>query len=225
MGKVKDLIGKRYGQLVVLERLAATDDYGSRLWRCVCDCGQERIKSTALLGTGRVNSCGCLVAKNNRARATHGKTHIPEYWVWAAMRQRCSNPTDRYYASYGGRGIKVCERWAEFENFLADMGRRPSSKHTIDRINNDGNYEPENCRWATQLEQAQNTTRTHWITHNGRTQSLSSWAKEVGLPYAALKIRLRKGWPLETALTHPLRITRRTNLKELSGRAGGLLIQ
>lgn len=214
MGKIKDLTGNRYGQLVVLECLGVRNDYGSHgsmLWSCVCDCGQESIKSTALLGTGRVNSCGCLVAKKNRARSTHGKTHIPEYWVWAAMRQRCSNSTDRYYANYGGRGIKVCDRWAKFENFLADMGRRPSSKHTIDRINNDGDYEPGNCRWATQLEQAQNTTRTHWITHDGRTQSLSAWAREVGLTQAALKIRLRKGWPLETALTLPLRITSRTN--------------
>lgn len=128
-----------------------------------------------------------------------------ENHTWQQMRRRCQNPTHPRYADYGGRGIGVCERWASFENFLADMGRRPSPTHTLDRINNDGNYEPSNCRWATKREQTLNSRHARMIEFNGRTQCMTDWAAEIGLKTTTLWQRLNLGWPVERALTEPKR--------------------
>ena len=114
------------------------------------------------------------------------------------MRTRCLNPNDRYYANYGGRGIQVCERWLHsFENFLQDMGKKPTINHTLDRIDPDGNYCPENCRWATQLEQANNRTNTRMVTHNGETKSLGDWSRELGVKYFTLYSRLKRHGSIE----------------------------
>lgn len=128
----------------------------------------------------------------------------PTYKIWAGMIQRCTNPSRPYYEHYGGRGITVCERWMNFENFLADMGARPAGL-TIDRIDNDGNYCPENCRWATPSEQVNNSRANKWITHNGITDTQTNWARRLGMAPESLKHRLKVGIPLDA----PLRPDRR----------------
>jgi hypothetical protein len=176
-----------------------------RLWLCRCDCGNEIGVITSYLTSGDTKSCGCLMPETTAARnLTHGLSHSPEYRVWNAMRDRCTNPNDKSFANYGGRGITVCERWRDsFEDFITDMGRRPSPKHTIERMNNDGPYASWNCRWALNTEQSRNRRGRHWITFNGRTLILAEWGRETGLGYDVVKVRLQRGWSIERALTEP----------------------
>lgn len=133
----------------------------------------------------------------------HGGYGTPEYLSWAGMIQRCTNPKNYGYRYWGGRGIAVCERWRKFQNFLADMGTKPSHRHSIDRINNNGNYEPGNCRWATMSEQRLNSTTTRWLTFRGVTQPMKDWAHAVGLSYKTLSDRLQRGWSVEKAISTP----------------------
>jgi hypothetical protein len=148
-----DLAGQRFGRLTVVS-------YGKNAregWFCRCDCGVEWFVPSGSLRNGSTRSCGCLKRDEMSQRLrTHGGAFMPEYKIWEAMRRRCSKPSDPSYKNYGARGISVCERWLDYGNFLADMGKRPTPKHTLDRTNNDGNYEPGNCHWATRSEQAKN---------------------------------------------------------------------
>lgn len=154
MPPVIDLTNKRFGRLVAKER---APNMGRRAaWLCLCDCGNTHTVSSNILQRGTTRSCRCLL---NEWRLTHGLTRRgkihPEYGVWKTMRQRCSNPNRNSYPNYGGRGIKVCERWSKFENFIADMGPRPAG-YTIERLNNNGNYEPTNCKWIPLSDQGKN---------------------------------------------------------------------
>ncbi len=151
-------IGSRYGKLVVTS--VEGYDGKARLVCARCDCGSSVTVRFESLRSGNTKSCGCRRLRGD-LRRTHGHSkHLPEYFIWKGMRQRCSNPRNQKFKDYGARGISVCERWDSFEAFLSDMGRRPSPGHSIDRKNNDGNYEPGNCRWATAKEQAANTRRS-----------------------------------------------------------------
>ena len=148
--------------------------------------------------------------KNVQVRAgatTHGLSKTREFRVWVAMRSRCMSPQDPAYPDYGGRGIKVCERWDEFEVFLSDMGYRPSDKHSIDRYpDNDGNYEPGNCRWATVRQQSRNRRTSTHITANGTTKTLVEWSEATGLKRSTIQRRIKKlGWPVDQALFTPVR--------------------
>lgn len=137
----------------------------------------------------------------------HGMVYSPEYQTWQGMKKRCYNPKTVKYPSYGGRGITVCEQWKDsFETFFQDMGSRPSAQHSIERINNDGNYEPKNCRWALAKEQSRNTRRNQEITFNGKTQCISAWAEDLQLHHSTVASRLKNGWSLEKALTSGRRV-------------------
>lgn len=141
--------------------------------------------------------------RKNYWAITHDKSKTPEYNIWRQMRQRCNNPTAYYYKWYGARGITVCERWdSSFETFLEDMGTKPTPKHTLDRVNNDEGYSPENCAWKTRKEQAQNRRPSKpFTTYNGKSQSLKDWAKELGVRPGLLYERRNRGWSIERVLT------------------------
>lgn len=139
-----------------------------------------------------------------RGNTKHGLCYEPEYNVWSKMKQRCTKPSESRYDRYGGRGISVCKEWMEsFEQFYKDMGPRPSHHHSIDRINNDGNYEPSNCRWADFKTQANNKSINRFLTHNGETRTMSQWASFIGISYNVLTARLDLGWSVDDALTKP----------------------
>lgn len=178
----------------------------------VCICGTQITARLAHVKSGLTRSCGCLIAKRNKERSTHGHAGrgniSPEYSVWAEMKKRCDNERHEYFADYGGRGIMVCDRWRDFTNFFADMGKRPEGL-TLDRIETNGNYELGNCRWATVLEQANNRRITPMVTYQGRTQSIANWARELGFAYWSLRKRLRTlGWSIERAFNTQMVIGR-----------------
>ena len=177
---------------------------------CSCDCGNEVTVRESALRSGNTKSCGCLhrevAAETCLSRVAHGLKGIPEYRTWGHIIQRCTNPNNKAWHHYGGRGIRVCDRWRNsIDAFLEDMGRRPGPEYSIDRIDNDGNYEPGNCRWATKKVQQRNKRDNRLITCRGRTQCLGAWAEEAGIRWHTLRERLRRGWTVERAITAPVR--------------------
>jgi len=168
--KAKDLTGQVFGSWTVLGR--AENKSGSVAWRVRCGCGTERVRTGVHLRSGRTQSCGC---KN-----MHGMSHTPTYLSWIAMISRCTNPNYREYPRYGGRGITFCERWSDFRNFYADMGERLDGC-TLGRIDGDGHYEPENCRWETNYQQHRNRSNNRYLTVNGKTRIMADWARETGI--------------------------------------------
>lgn len=197
-----DLTGQTFGRwtIVGFAGIRAEKTY----WLCRCTCGTERAVSAAHLRRGKSTNCGCRRKETMRAmHLAHGYAGTPEYAAWAALIARCTNPDHPGFADYGARGIGVCERWrSNFKAFLEDMGPRPTAAYSIDRINNDADYSPENCRWATKRQQCNNTRRNVFIAYAGKTQTLVQWAEEVGITPNALTRRLR-AWPVERALTRP----------------------
>lgn len=196
-----DLTGKRFGRLQVIRYSHTKDKHA--YWICICDCGTECVKLGKRLKNGTTTSCGCW---RYLAKRKHGLTGTPIYIVWNAMIGRCYDPTDRDYPSYGGRGIEVCDRWRGDDgptNLLADMDE-PIKGYTLERIANNGNYEPENCKWETRKGQARNRRNNRILTFDGRDQCLTAWAEEVGISPGVITTRLNLGWSIEHALTTPV---------------------
>ena len=208
MSKLKDLTGMTFGRWKVIER-KGSDKYGYALWFCECQCENKTkklIRSSALI-SGESKSCGCLqkelaIIQNT----THGKTNSHLYSIWRGMRDRIFNKNARCYKDYGGRGIEICEEWLNFENFYEwSINNGYQDGLTIERKDVNGNYCPENCKWATMKEQANNRRTNHFIEFNGKNQSMSYWAKEINIPYQTLKSRINSmGWEIERALTAPV---------------------
>lgn len=196
--RLKDLTGQVFGRLTVLDR-AENDKHGQARWRCRCDCGKGRIVVSRTLRDGQSQSCGC---RHREIITTHGGSQgNDEYWVWAQMRSRCTNPAHAEWENYGGRGISVCDRWLDsYANFITDVGARPEGKRngravfSIDRIDNDGDYKPGNVRWTTQAAQTRNSRSNHNITHGGVTLCLTDWAEKLGIPQTTLHGRIHLGW-------------------------------
>lgn len=211
MPNFMDLTGKVFGRLTVIQRVTASESRNVKatIWECRCQCGTTKSIRAGSLRSGETRSCGCLYIESHTrhghsSRDRRGKVRSREYVVWLGMINRTTNENSAGYSEYGGRGISMCERWRNsFEAFLDDMGPRPSSRHSLDRINVDGNYEPGNCRWATPLAQMRNTRWNRNITWMGKTQCLQAWANELGMSSKLLSERLRTGWSVDAAFTTP----------------------
>lgn len=194
--KGSDIAGRRFGKLVVLAREAKQGAAGGD-WLCKCNCGViVRRRRTDLL-RGKYKSCGC-----GQVSLKHGRARTATYQAWADMKVRCTNPEHSLYPRYGGKGISVCKRWAQFESFYLDMGERPRGK-VLGRRDVRGNYEPSNCVWTTLEEMANARTGVAKITFRGITQSLVQWARTYGLCPATVRGRIKRGWDVERALTEP----------------------
>lgn len=208
--RFKDISGQVFGRLTVLGPCGYTTE-GQARWTCRCECGKTTEVGGGKLRRGTTRSCGCLSVETTVARSTkHNLAHrgkvIPEYRVWNTMKLRCNNPKITGYKDYGGRGISVCQRWRDsFADFIADMGRRPTSRHTIERADTNGNYEPSNCSWQTYAVQNRNRRDNRNITFNNRTQNVTDWATELGLKKGTLFHRLDSGWSVNKAFTTPAR--------------------
>lgn len=198
--KHRDLVGEVFGKLTVLSISKDECKPKNRNWLCKCECGKITTAITNRLTSGHKKSCGCLVG------VFHGEGHgrSKEYNAWLGIRDRCYRTTEKAYPSYGGRGIKVCDRWLKsYTNFLADVGRAPTSMHSLDRINNDGNYEPSNVRWATDTEQANNKRNNSIIEYQGQKKTVHDWCRELGLNVSRTKNRLLRGWSVDKAFEVP----------------------
>lgn len=205
--RIKNLTGQLFGRLTATVCLGMGVKGRQTFWECICKCGNKTVVASCALLSENTTSCGCLREESLRAnRTTHGQTETKEYGIWSAMKSRCYRTTDPDYPSYGGRGITVCLRWTDsFQAFIDDMGPRPSSKLSIDRYpNNNGNYEPGNCRWATATQQARNKRNSHFLTHDGQTLTIAEWAVLKGHKSGSIiSGRLRKGWSVASAIDTP----------------------
>jgi len=209
-----DLTGQKFGRLTVIEY--SHTDKGYARWKCECECGNTPIVRAKNLRSGCATSCGCYnkeVNKKNPPAKKHGLYKIKIYSIWNMIKSRCYNKNNKRYKDWGGRGITMCEEWRNdfvaFKEWALSNGY--SDDLTIDRIDNNGNYEPENCRWATYTEQANNTSANHCLSYNGKTQSIALWSREVGLTERTLAKRIRRGWSIEEALTKPIKLNKNEN--------------
>lgn len=200
-----DLTGQVFGSLTVLER-EGSDKEGKAMWRCSCTCGTVRLVRGKTLRNGDITNCGCLKKARFMAMVTkHGLCTSHEYKSWYGMLTRCNNPNQKSFKYYGGRGITVCESWKEFKNFIHDMGRAPKG-YSIDRIDNEKGYFKENCRWASDKEQARNSRNNTVLTMNGVSRCLAEWSEILGIKRETISMRIRRGSSVEEALTKPLRV-------------------
>lgn len=193
------IIGQRFGHWTVKEK--TKNNKGKKAFLCECDCGNVKLQSSSDLINKKTRSCGCAnlsKGKKKNSKIYLGERSIikkdhPLYAAWLAMKQRCENPSDRKWPRYGARGIKVCSRWQNFAFFVKDMQPRPDGM-SLDRIDNNGNYEPSNCRWATPRTQAQNTRRNIFVKKDGITLCLSEWARRMNVTHSTIKSWVQNGW-------------------------------
>jgi hypothetical protein len=209
MSRTIDLTGQRFGRLVVLHR-APCKTPGRARWAVLCDCGTQKAVNGKELRNGDTSSCGCLhremVGDQFRVHGEHGSA---EFWAFHNAKCRCNNPNLPEYQNYGGRGIEFC--FDSMEQFILEVGRRPTPEHSLDRIDVDGNYAPGNVRWATRNVQANNRRNNRKLTFQGKTQGITAWEKELGLSRCAIRNRLKNGWSVDEALgTPPLRLRRKS---------------
>jgi hypothetical protein len=207
-----DLRGQRFGRLVVE---AESRKRGMRAWVCLCDCGVRKTCITNVLLTGNTKSCGCYRRDLGVViSTTHGGTGTPEHVAWRGLLSRCFSRRigSRDWRDYAARGITVCDRWRySFDNFLADMGKRPGPGYSIDRIDTNGNYTPENCRWATAVEQNRNKRSNRVIEHDGKRMTLVEWSEVTGISRELIYARIvRLGWTVERTLMTPAQKTKRS---------------
>lgn len=214
MSRMIDLSNQRFGRLVAIEP-AGVSKKGRMMWKCICDCGNTVIANGQYLRRGDTKSCGCrrydtshLEPYRHKPHRKYNAEYIPcyngyvkpvLYTVWVSMKDRCYNPQNKFYKIYGGKGIRVCEEW--FEDFQAFNDWAVTSGYkrglSIDRIDNSGDYCPENCRWATPIEQANNKSNSHKITYNGETHTIAEWSRISGLNYSLIKSRIHRGWSVD----------------------------
>lgn len=197
-----ELTGQRFERLLVTKPIRITDVEALH-YECLCDCGNVVIVRAQNLRKGLTRSCGCLRKETSKkVNLQHGMSHTSIHNVWMGMLGRCENPTNQAYKDYGGRGIKVCERWHSFENFLEDVGLPPQTGLSLDRFpNNDGDYEPGNVRWATKKEQANNRRSSKLLTFEGQTMTYAQWEDYLGLRRGEVWSRIDKGWVLQRVLS------------------------
>lgn len=199
-----DITGKKFGRWTALSK-APSSPRGLAKWECVCECGTRRVVDSNRLVNGKSKSCGCArSAATAKAKTVHGGSYTRTYGIWSGMKTRCLNPNEKCYPNYGGRGITVCERWQSFETFLADMGEAPPGA-TLDRINNDGNYDPSNCRWATLEVQLNNKRSNHRIEIDGVSRTIAEWSRVTGVKESTIMSRLRYGWTKRAAVFDKVR--------------------
>lgn len=201
-----DLSGQQFGRLTALRPSEKND--GRKAWVCLCQCGQETEIRGANLRSGKTMSCGCLKSENLAAGLgkRHGMYRTKTHKTWSSMIERCTQRGNPAYHRYGARGIIVCDRWMQFENFLADMGHRPEGT-SLDRIDNDKGYEPGNCRWATSMQQQNNLSTNRRVQYQGREYTARELSDLTGVPYGRLRERLfKRGWEVERAITEPAQI-------------------
>lgn len=198
--KAQDLTGMKFGHLTVIE--LAEPRGGKRCYRCVCDCGKETVVIASNLKRGNTQSCGCLrtnkIVLHNKI---HGMKKTKLYGIWSSMRSRCNNPHNKEYHRYGGRGISCCKEWGSFIPFKEwALKAGYEGGLSLDRIDNDGDYCPENCRWATREQQSSNTSQNVFLTYSGETKTIAQWCRAVGSYEARLSWRYKQGWPVEEIL-------------------------
>lgn len=214
----KNVSGQKFDMLLAVEIIGKRGK--ANLWKCICDCGSETFAIVSQLTRGDRTSCGCKKKQKrsprpdlilrNKQNAKHAMSKSHTYKSWKSMKSRCYDKNDKDYPRWGGRGITVCDSWKNsFIEFYKDMGDRPNG-HTIDRIDNNGNYEPKNCRWAVPKVQSNNTRKNYYIEYMGKTQTVKQWAEELKtVEYKTILYRLRNGWETHAALTTPSTIKRK----------------
>lgn len=202
MKKINVRIGSRFNRLKVVKEIKKESHY--RFFECICDCGKTVIARLCNLRSGHSKSCGCYGYEKVFKHGYSGKQN-PEYDTWINMKSRCSYKPGPEFHRYGGRGIFVCKRWEKsFENFLSDMGKKPSKRYSLERIDPNGPYSKANCKWATRIEQNNNTSRNVFLTINGVKKTISDWSRIKKVHHSVVRSRIKYGWPLKDLFIRPL---------------------
>jgi hypothetical protein len=210
MKKLSISDGRKFGRWRIIGP-ATNNRHRQRRVKALCECGVSRVVTLTTLRSGRSQSCGCLRREAAsrvciKRNTTHGHSRSPTYRTWSHIIGRCCNPSDKNYTAYGGRGIRICDRWrSSFEAFLEDMGPRPSPKHSIDRIDNDGDYTPENCQWATPKQQSRNRRSSRRITIDDESKTLAEWSEQSGNDRTTISRRILAGWSADRAVFEPVK--------------------